>query len=716
MQLISDAICVLGSRHGLLLHPAARRAGLIRFDRFEDAPEVHLRAGVRIGGKTVIFPLAPLGPGDCDFDHLDQRSSAAGVRYIGLDGASGLRVELSLVHPFRPRDEAFSTTPVLGLRLRVNRLPGDFRWVRRSVTETTAELFLEISGPGLDVTAGGPQRLDLRFNSRSATGTNRPDVDGPEGGLTLREIPQHDALQTPDGTADATGFRRTVDLENGGEMTVFWATWSAPVLEVHGTVRPFAYTRRFADLDAVLAWAIAAPRALWENAAALDRILGDHTAGVAYDRLLPYTLHSWLINTWWVDRDGRDWFSVWEGSCYFHSTVDVEFTQSPFYLAVWPELLAIQLDFWPEFAKDGAAVAGERGAGTLFLSHDVGQRSGANGQAYPHEMEVEETANWIILAAALARRTGDLTIARRHSTTLEAFLGFLVACDSTGNGVPNVGVANTIDDASPAIQYGNEQVYLGVKTLAALTAGRDLLLALARAEAAARLNAPIETLRATLHDHGWDNHTGHFVTLLRKDGLLTDPWTGKERHFDEIPGWDAAHIYTANGLVPLDLVGFDTGVDAERLRRDLIESTRLCRREFGCVHTNFATEQLAELETKEGLFGVSRNPGWIAMNLLRDLAAFYRGVDLRDLANRYWDWQTTTNSRECKLFFETFGGNNLNFYPRGLVAWGVFDALGGLVIDRTRGLDQARPALPGTRVPRLFDADWVAGTCQHIEN
>jgi hypothetical protein len=54
---------------------------------------------------------------------------------------------------------------------------------------------------------------------------------------------------------------------------------------------------------------------------------------------------------------------------------------------------------------------------------------------------------------------------------------------------------------------------------------------------------------------------------------LKNPWTGETESWDEIPGWDAPHIYTANGLVPLDMVGFGVGLDEHRLREDLVTAT-----------------------------------------------------------------------------------------------------------------------------------------------
>lgn len=67
-----------------------------------------------------------------------------------------------------------------------------------------------------------------------------------------------------------------------------------------------------------------------------------------------------------------------------------------------------------------------------------------------------------------------------------------------------------------------------------------------------------------------------------------------------------------------------------------------------------------------------------------------RAADLTALFERYWEWQVTTNTRETNLFFETFGGNHLHFYPRGVALWGVFDAVNGVAIDRTQKLPRIR--------------------------
>ncbi|MFC1451945.1 glutaminase domain-containing protein [Verrucomicrobiota bacterium] len=704
MQLMCDAVSVLGSRHGLLIDPLRKSCGIIRYDAFTDLPEIRIRAGAVIDGKEYILPLAPDGEA---FAFHDQRLTPCTLSVMGIHPQSALKLKLTLVTPFRPRDGEFSTTPVLGLRIEASTLQGQFRWEARDIELPEVEIFLEVDGPALDVAGADPDSVDLRFAGKRF---------GPDY-VPLSDAPQHDRLIVIAGARRGRRFTRTVhfDRPEAEPLDIMWCTWDSSGLVIKGESCPPVYTRRFSDLDAVADWARGQGPALFENAAKVDGIVARNNCGTAVNNLLAQTLHSWLINTWWVDRGDRDWFSVWEGSCYLHSTVDVEFTQSPFYLAVWPELLRIELETWPEYAKSGECTLGERGRGTLFLSHDMGQGSVADAQAYSHEMEVEENCNYILMAYAYWKRTGDETVIHTLADRIEKYLGFIAACDTTGNGVPDRGVSNTIDDASPAIQYGREQIYLAVKAMASFETGGDMMQLTGQDAAAERCRAFAAKIRGVIEEKGWAGD--HFVTLLdkRAEGVV-DPWTGELLDTDEVPGWDAAHIYAANGLAPLDMIGRDVGLDAEKLKHDLVTATERCLKEYGCVHTDFFNTVLRDSEAMAGLAGASRNPGWVSMNMLRDIAAFYRGIDLRRLAQRYWAWQVTANTQEPKVFFETFNGNNLCFYPRGVAVWGFFDALAGLVINSADGIDRANPPFPQVTVPRLLDADWKSGTCRVISS
>ncbi|MCS6970632.1 MAG: DUF4965 domain-containing protein [Planctomycetota bacterium] len=699
---IADAVAALGARHGLLLEPGLGRVRVLRFDRFEQMPVAHLRVGLRLWGRTVELPLAPLTPGRERFAFVDQRLGVATSTLIGIDPESGLRLRLTLASPFLPRDREASTFPGIALEAQVDRLPGAFRWQRPTQAVEEVELFVAVEGLAAHAEDGV---VYLSFESIRRHGhwtvPERPE-----------RLPQTDALVAEGaelvGTAFVRRLRPAVGQRQG--FVVHWLTWSPPVLEVEGERWPFAYAERYPDLAAVIAAVRADPSGLLARARRVDAVLAGWQIDQPIRDLLCYTLHSWLICTWWARRAGRDWFSVWEGNCFFHSTVDVEFTQAPFYLALWPELLALQLEQWTQFTKPTSAVTGRAADPGRFFQHDIGSMAAITGGVYPHDMPVEETANWLVLMHAYHRRSGDDRLLRRHRALIHETLAFLAAV-SDGEGVPVQGVSNTVDDGSPAIQYGEAQVYLAVKTLGALVAAAAMLEHLGDPEAAA-CRQRAERLRAAIERDGWAGD--HYRVLLRRSGTLRDPWTGRTTQCADIPGWDRCHIYTANVLPPLDQVGTDIGLDSERLRTDLRTATRACLREYGCLHTDYdavpdAQAQDAEL-ARLGLAGSSGSSGWIAMNLARDLAAARRGLDLRHLAARYWAWQVLTNAGEGRLFFETFGGNNLSWYPRGVVVWGYAEALADVVIDRVAGVRRWRASLSGAPVPLFCEADWRAGT------
>ena len=709
MQLQAEAIAALGARHGLVLDPAARRVKIVRFDPYTALPAASIAAGAVIGGKRRVFPLGGVGE---PFDFYDQRISPCSIRLIGVDAQSALKVTLTFVTPFRPRDPDFSTIPVLGIRLELEHLAGHYRWTATIDRPESVELFFEIGGEGFRFVQSAPDAGDLFFDSRISRQSGPPSGEK----LLTETVPQHDRFVALRGQAGGKGFTQAVSTAapDSGRIELAWCTHHGAMFDILFKRHPFRFARRFANLDAVAGWARAEGGSLFDNAARVDGIVARNSCSASVNALLAQTLHSWLLDTWWIDRDGRDWLSVWEGNCHFHSTVDVEYTQAPFYLALWPELLGYELDFWPEFARDGRLILGDRGAGLRFQSHDVGSFASANGQAYHHDMAVEETANYVILIFLFWRRTGDFSKVRAQRAVLLDYLAFIKACDTTGSGIPDQGVANTVDDASPAIQYGRQQTYLAVKCLAAWTAASAMFRELRDEPASADAGKRAAHLRRAIEKRGWKGD--HYAVLLEPGGRgIRNPWTGETLDLAEIPGWDSAHIYTENAMAALDMVGVDLGLSPKRVREDLRTAAGACLREYGCVHTAYVHDTVSSA-VMPGMVGAALSPGWISMNLLRDMAAFYRGVDLRPLADRYWAWQTTTNTQQAMGFFETFNGNNLHLYPRGVAVWGFFDALAGRVMDAVRNVETVKPAFPQVRVPILSDADWKTGTCRVVES
>ena len=140
-------------------------------------------------------------------------------------------------------------------------------------------------------------------------------------------------------------------------------------------------------------------------------------------------------------------------------------------------------------------------------------------------MPVEENANFLLLLYAHGKWWGRETLFRKYADTSKSLVEYLLWCDSTGNGFPDRGTANTIDDATPAVQYGRDNVYLGIKRLAALHAaarmfdhiGTKELKALAR-RCKREVAKAVETLNA-----GWlGDHFGVCIDKTTKglrDGI-----------------------------------------------------------------------------------------------------------------------------------------------------------------------------------------------------
>ncbi|WNR47090.1 glycoside hydrolase family 52 protein [Paenibacillus roseipurpureus] len=703
---MGDALTVLGSRLGLAWDPANHQAYLVRHGNHPGLP-LQLHAGIDLGDRILTLPLAGE---ERSFEFMDQEITATTMSLSGIDPTTGIHVKLTARIPFRPRDNFFSTVPVVYLDLEVKRLPSSFRWTAQYDEIVEGKLFLGFSGKGFDFHIHEPTgHIEATYNSVIL----RPfEEDDHRQAIRSNEetIACKDRIAILSGEWDGACVTAPFSLHKGNEGTTLslaWCVWDQPLLNVLGKRSPFKYTQSFKNIEQVVDWSIQHANAVKENSSKVDHILSNHTLGDTTSKLLAQTLHAWLMNTWWVVRDnGQDWFTVWEGNCYFHSTVDVEYTQGPFYLAFWPELLELELNEWPFFGKDGQRVLGESGEGTLFLSHDMGVFGDSTKQYYHHEMEVEESTNYILLAYTHWRRTGRDATIKQHAQFIRQLMDFIVRCDTTGNGIPDKGCANTVDDASPAIQYGSEQVYLGVKSLAAIQAGIHILQHVGELELQAYDHFTQAAL-ATIEEQGWlDDH--YAVTLSRTMDGTVDPWTG-EPQTGELLGWDAYHVYTPNGLSLLDMVGHQTGLRNDRLRRDMATATDKTLGRYGCRHTSYIDMQDKSIFIP-GLASHSRKVGWISMNMLRDIAAAYRGLDLLHLAENYWSWQTTTNSQQIALFFETFYGNSLSFYPRGVAVFGYLDAAAGFVYDAVVGTKSFAPVRGSLQVPILLFADWEQGT------
>ena len=423
-----------------------------------------------------------------------------------------------------------------------------------------------------------------------------------------------------------------------------------------GSLCPFKYTSYFKNIDEVVNWIHENYSLVEKNSRTVDGIITGHSLGQSLTHLLSQTLHSWLINTWWVIKpDGTDWFSVWEGYGYFHSTVDVEYTQAPFYLSVWPELLEMELDQWPLFGVDGEKSLGPAGKDTLYLSHDVGQYCDCMGQVLWINMELESTTDYVLLLCPLERTGREKLLLRRRIYKNCLIISLLLTQTAMVCPIKYVLIQLTTDVKQPV---WSEQIYIAVKQWRHAVLVRDPECCWCGGagkyiEFADKALTTIETL-------GWKGDH-YVVSLVSEVDSVVNPWNeSDDLVHGPLDGWDSYHIYTANGLVLLDMVGYKSKMNNDRLKQDLLIAWEKTKGRYGCRHTSYMNPDPVDFRYAIPS-ACAPKVGWISMNILRDIAAAYRGIDLLEMSDGYWDWQSTTNSQELKVFLKLFMATILLF-------------------------------------------------------
>lgn len=691
---MGDTLATLGSRLSIVFDPVQHRILYPRYGRFEDLP-FDLAIGVKLkGGKALSLPFTTR----CDhFEFVEQTIGMNSIAFRGYSPDMGLRLVAEFVSPFYPRDARLSTAPVFYVDLHVEKLT-HYRWRKlATLGEVAGEVFVELVADGIDFNANA-RTLEFAFESTPRVGWQ------PEVGKAPKRI---EAIESNDFIVPLVGPGRLrahigpgrisapFDLADAGDsapLSMAWGTYTEqPVFSLYDGHVPFKYTEFFPTRQALVDYVVGERDVILAKSRFFESQFRNTGLGKSQEDFVAFTFHSFLMNTWWLrNSHGDDWFSVWEGSCYYHSTIDVEYNNALVYFALWPELLEMLLNQWAEFEQDGVQCLGDAGAGTTYLCHDMGSSNRAGEQHYHHPMEGEENCNYLLLAHAHWRFTGSDAAVRRHRDVIGRVARFLVACDTTGNGIPDQGVANTIDDASPAIQYGREQTYLGFKTMAALAKTAEMVELWDDEDSARAFRAQAEMARKTLDAEAWlGDH--YAVTLNRTTEGMKDCWSGEPLPAGELKGWDAYSIYACNGLLYPMLCGNPCEVRNERFVEDTVSAFSATLREYGCLHSSDSIERT-----------------WISQNLWRDFVAGYLGVDMLNNADRYWAYQVTSNcNAPITCFYDTVG-NNLCFYPRGITSIGVFFAACRFTLDRVRGVCTIRAPRRPMRLPMLALADWDA--------
>ncbi len=459
-----------------------------------------------------------------------------------------------------------------------------------------------------------------------------------------------------------------------------------------------------------------------------DSILGgDYLEGFNedYRRLAAVSFQGYLINTWWCYNSlGERWFSVWEGNCQFHSTVDVEYNTAWFYQYFWPELLGTTLEEWTGFEKSNAQ--------GIYLSHDIGRYAHVYTQTYPHDMPVEENTNWLLMAYSYWKQQGDAAFITDQAINIRQYAEFILACDTDGDGMPDVNTANTIDQGSPSVQTARNQTYLGIKSLTALQAAMEMAQAWPVPDAGLleACRERIVLINHTLQNRSWMGD--HFR-------VCDDPGVSAEEA-------EAYSLYASNGMLWVLSSSLNAGLDQvnlEHLRTDLASADTETMRLYGNVHSS-----------------VNNENEWVSQNIWRDAIALYLGVEdwgegQSERVTNYWNLEKLFATRENGSFWDAmdyygdyrfngaseaislgmrsgeeaekyleegnldYGGvrgasaspsaiysQSLGYYPRGISCLSLLSAVGGLRLDRVSDslFYQGNPGYG--KVPVFSCADW----------
>lgn len=697
MSLLQEAIVGrLGSRFSLNFRPRERKVYLSPMGRFYDQP-VEIGIGLRLNEKTYILPFAG-NDGFTIFPKVEQEFLIEGIEYKVRDVDLGLEFVCRIHSPFYPENRQISSAPFFYIDLSMS----SFIHGRGKFQPVSGEWFFSLSGAQTDadgkITLPVTSQLDKDcwYNTSECPPESRTLFSECEFNGEIKVCPlEKDFKWMTTHNFTNVCLSKPFHLESPEavlkETLIMTGFQQGTVFKVWQNDCQFLYNKYFTSIEDVINYARSERNELLAKTNLFSQTVTLSSISEATKSLIACGFQNYLANSWWLwDGSQKDWFFIWEGWCSFNSTIDVEYNNSWFALLFWPELLEKQLDAWFQSIQPEG-----------FPSHDIGILLEVDSQVYPHHMPVEESCNLLLLTYAIWRFKGCQKW-RQHLPELIKVVEYLLSTDTTGNGYPNQGVANTIDDATASVQFAKEQTYLAVKVLATLTAFIELIGNIPDSaiynELIEKSSRMIDNIKNTMENTAWLND--HYAVCLPQsvEGLR-DVWTGKEVEGDVLDGWDAYSLYTTNGLLYLLATGLKPDLNYERLLTDLKQSLFKSITPFGCTHSS-----------------IDRSNVWLSQNLWRDQIASYLGIDLLDMAERYWkflEWENTQGRGGC--YVDTYGWNWLSYYPRGITMFGILASAVGMQVNAENMTINLSPVRVPCRFPLTIIADWERGSIPWLE-
>ncbi len=619
-----------------------------------------------------------------NFDYVEQDINLTSLTYRAKSYKFGVNFEVSFISPFYPKDEVISVTPFFYVKIKIKKT--EFKY--DDGKKIRGKLVFELKNKNF--------QFDKVRNSNSIKGyyTAKFKINKNTGLMDLLEDPSKKFFAEmlivsadKDENLDNIEFEISKYKEFKKEFIIAMYCSQPIIKKDNNSDLYFLYNKYFKDIKEVVEFAVENKDKIQKKLQTFNSILTNSSISKTKQDFISYSFHSYIINTRWVyDKSTqKDFFTVVEGNCGYHSTVDVEYNVALFYFLLWPELLKKEIELWIEYTKNG------------YVPHDVGALFEIYGQVYPHNMEVEENCNLILLIYNYWKWTGDFEIISKNYNLLKQLSEFIVKCDKNKNGLPDTLTANTVDDASAAIQFSKEQTYLGIKTFSALTAMSIISKKIKDVNFAKFCIVVTQKIKNTLDTKAWIND--HYIVCLDKVAKnLVDVWSGKKIN-GILEGWDGYSIYTANGLLYLLLSDTKINLNIKRIKKDILNSKLHNMNEYGCTHSS---------QDKSNV--------WISQNLWQDFVGMYLGFDFSDNMERYWQFELFENSQaRGGCFVDTYGWNFLHYYPRGITSIGILYALAAVKIDCEKKLIKFAPVRVPLRIPLVSFANWKKGRIPIVE-
>ncbi len=690
MQLITDNASTLGSRFNLIFDPDAHKVYHHTVEKYPGI-SVSLNAAVELpDGRTFAFPFTSESP---LLSNLEFFPTLTDLKYRGNIPELGIEATLNVRMPFYPRDIKLSTAPFCFIDISVDYMEGFNREkLPEDINPVTGKIVFSITtddedyesaecGFGYSISASSPEI------SRQGEG-----VPGKHIQTSFKCRGRSDFM-----VEEPNKLYVPFDLSKGAnaELSLVWSAWNADkVLEFQGTSYDLKYNQYFKSDWEMSQWAIDNYEDIVKKCTFFDNLFRDWSLGSATSHFTAQAFHSYIANTWWVrQEDGSDWFSVWEGNRYYHSPIDVEYNCALFYLNIWPELLDMLLKEWAGAAVNSEA-KGEDGGSSAFLSRDIGIHHFLGRSCYPYDMEVEGNSNFLLLMAARTFFSGDMQFFLKYHPLCKKLANFIINSDVKGNGFPDKGIANHLDDAGPALQFAKSQTYLAVKSQAALWALGEMEELIAEKKLGKGTPERWKAFAAkgvkTLSEEAWikDHYS---VCLERTTQNMIDPWSGDSLQEGDLDGWDDYSIYTTNGLLYLFMTNMKMPRwNQVRLLRDINSSDQATKRDYGNAHTSSGGRNV-----------------WFSENLWRDYTAAYYGLDYLCKIEDYRDFQLLNNCKAgTELYRDSITNTERSFGPQGITALGASQAAAGMRINRIENELYLSPIRNSLKVPLLPMADW----------